>query len=65
MTVQPIYLRLSQANFARVDRLLQQPFTLEARLTLVTELSHVLRLNDFITIHNAIAHGRRLVVIVE
>jgi hypothetical protein len=65
MTQQPIYLRLSQANFARVDRLLTQPFTLESRLKLATEMSHVLRLKDYIVIHNAIARGRRLVVIVE
>lgn len=65
MIQQPVYLRLSQSNFARVDRLLSQPFTLESRLTFVTEMSHVLRLNDYVIIHNAIAHGRRLVVIVE
>jgi hypothetical protein len=62
---QPVYLRLSERNFALVDGLLQRPFTLDKRVKFVTEMSHILRVSDYIAINNAVASGKRIVVIVE
>jgi hypothetical protein len=62
---QPVYLRLSERNFALVDGLLRRPFTLDKRIKFTREMSHLLRVTDYIAINNAVASGRRIVVIVE